>query len=203
MPQLDSDSFTYSNGALASVSSGKWTKLSGAGTDFTVASNQIKGTAGFESADVITSWAGSGSDHYSQLAVVTVANDGGPSIRSDATYTFYFLDVTTSAATNVYKVVGGSFTAINNTSITWANGDTAYLEMQGNTIISKQNGTTRHNFTDSSIASGKPGFWCDAASILFDDWAAGDFSAGGPTAAELAGVFSEQNAPGLIGRVDA
>lgn len=177
MPQLDSDTFTYSNGNLATVSSAKWTKLSGF-NDLVVASNQVTGSG--DAGSVITSWSGSTADHYSQVLVATNADDGGPTVRSSATNTFYLLDINSGTSWHVYRAP--AFTDLGNATATAANGDTAYFEMQGTTIISKLNGVTVNNITgESTIASGKPGIWISGGSLLLDTWVAGDFAAGGRT----------------------
>jgi hypothetical protein len=177
MPQLDSDSFTYSNGLLATVSGGKWTKLSGF-IDLSVSSNQLKGgTNNQDHAAVITSWSGSTTNHYSQAVIATMNNDGGPTIRANAASTFYLCDTATSGFT-IYKCVTGTFTSLTANSPTISAGDTIYFEAQGNTLTVKQNGTTRITFGDSSIASGKPGMHTFDNLLVWDNWAAGDFSAG-------------------------
>lgn len=179
MPQLDSDAFTYSNGNLATVSSGKWTKLSGF-SDLVVSSNAVTGSG--ENGDVISSWSGSTTDQYSQVTLATANVDGGPTVRSDGASTFYLLD--TQGPGNgwvIFRVTGGSFVSIGGSStLTIADGDTAYLEMQGSTLVAKHNGTVVITVPDeTSIASGKPGIFISGSTLVVDNWAAGDFSAGG------------------------
>jgi hypothetical protein len=183
MPSVDTDAFTYSDGDLATVSAAKWTKQGPGGiVDCKIVSNQLTGASGNDSQAAITTWSGSATDHYSQATIkaVSSADNSGPCVRGTGTSTssFYLLGVTTNATTDVFKCVAGSYTSISNTSITWAANDTAYLEVQGTTIISKQNGTTRHNFTNNVIASGKPSWRFGGNGITFDDWDGGDFASG-------------------------
>src|SRR5436190_9493647 len=110
MPTLDSDSFTYSNGNLATVSSAKWTKLS-LTPDCVVTSNAITGTASNDCAAVITSWSGSTSNQWAQATLVTrTGDDGGPTVLSNATGTYY--NVGAGSAWNLYKVIAGSYTLL-------------------------------------------------------------------------------------------
>ena len=178
MPQRDSDAFTYSDGNLATVSSGKWTKLSGF-ADLTVVSNKLQRTASGDSFSVITTWSGSTGDQYSQAVMSTVASNAGPTLRSDGTSTMYLLACNVGGSTTrVYKCVSGTFTQLDSVASVPSNGDTIYFEIQGYAMISKFNTTVVNNFTDggSAIATGKPGMYFSGTSPIFDDWAAGDFS---------------------------
>lgn len=180
MAQLDSDVFTYSNGNLATVSSAKWTKLSGF-ADLVVASNQVRG-ANVDCIAVITTWPGSTTDQYAQMVLSTVSGDsGGPAIRCSAVDDGYIVSHIGGTSFRVFKVVNGVFTNIG-TGGTPANGDLAYIELQGTTLILKQNGVTRITLpSESSIASGQPGAFSFDAIGLLDSWAAGDFAVSGLT----------------------
>lgn len=191
MPQLDSDSFTYSNGGLAAVSGGKWTDLSIGGA-IPVVSNQLSGPTS-ECAAVITSWSGSTTLQYSEI-VWTSGSFGGPTIFSSATNTFYLLDITPGGC-QIYKVVGGAFTSLGSGGIPTA-GHLYRLSMSvAGTLVATDNGSTIITVTgETSITSGKPGIrdW----STVLDSWAAGDFSVAG-SADGVAGSILMTSGPTL------
>jgi hypothetical protein len=193
MPQLDQDSFTYSDGALAGASGAKWTKLSGF-TDVSVASNQVTGNGG-NCVAVITTWSGSTTDQYSQITTATSAapaDNGGPTVRSNAVDTFYLCYGGFNAGSqySAYKCVGGVYTSIGTAGGTPSSGDVVYIEMQGSTIVCKENGGTIITVSsESSIASGKPGIQTNAAAAKSDDWVAGDFAVGDTSTPFLNFIF--------------
>lgn len=179
MPQFDSDAFTYADGNLATVSSAKWTKMSSL-ADMVVSTNKVRGT-GADSASVITSWSGSTTDHYAQVAVSTISSDaGGPTVRGDAVNNMYLGHLGTSSAIEVYSDVVGTFTRIIASASNCANGDTFYLEIQGTNLVVKKNGVQTDTVSNSALASGKPGVYGFDTTHRLDDWAAGDFSPVGP-----------------------
>ena len=185
MPQLDSDSFAYSNGNLASVSSGKWTDLSSV-NPLTVTSNKVSGSV--EAMGVITTWSGSTTDQYAQVTLDTVGVDGtGPTVRSNAVYTCYLLVCKLSGNdTKIFRVVGGTYTQLSAADVAWATGDVAYLEIQGSQLLVKRNGSTQSALTvtdGSPIVSGKPG--ANAVTDTISAWAAGDFGGATPFVMQL------------------
>lgn len=178
MPQLDSDAFTYSNGNLATVSSAKWTKLTGM-TDITVATNAVRGS-GADCAAQITTWSGSTTSQYAQIVMTTKAADEGALLLfGNGVSTYYYIRGDGANGIDVYKVVTGSFTQVHGFGGSYVNGDTVYAENQAGNFNIKVNGASAYTFTDTAITSGKPGVGAFSASGLFDDWAAGDFAAGG------------------------
>lgn len=174
MGQLAADNFNRANSGTLGAN---WTKLSGF-SDLTIVSNQCKASAGTSCVDAYTGSGAVAVDQYAQC-IMMPANDGGPTVRSNTTSTFYLLDYESNAF-NVYKCISGSFTELNSVAVTPNNGDTLYIEVQGTTIITKQNGTTRNNFTDSaingtSVGGPYPGLYAFSDSIILDDFAMGNF----------------------------
>lgn len=183
MPQLDSDTFTYSNGNLATVSSAKWTALSGF-LDGVVASNEVIGSGSSDNADVITSWSG-GNDHYSEVTFHAAGTfpsfPSGPTVRSNAVDAAYLLAVV-NGSISVYKMP--AFTVLAGpTVVTTADGDVWRIEATGGattTLKVYRNGVQQgSNITDSSSAltTGKPGIFANGATCTpLTAWAAGNFS---------------------------
>lgn len=189
MPQLDLDDFTYATGALATVSGGKWTPLSGF-ADCGVVSNHCVTNGGAVGASVLTTWPGSLTDQYSEVKIDSdpSAGGGGPTICSDAVGTFYVLEIS-PGTTDVYKCVAGSFTSLASVAITWAQNDVARIGREAGLIVTRQNGVIRHSFSDTSIASGKPGIRVYSNGLAFDEYRAGDF--GGVTLAVKTTVLKQ------------
>ena len=180
MPELDTDTFAYSAGALETTSSGKWTKLSGlAALTTTGASGEVHGAASQNSAEVITNWTGSTTNQYSETVVSSASADGGPTVLSDATSTFYLLDIQSASVGKIYKCVSGTFTEIASGNPGGFNdGDTFRLDIQSGVLHGYRNGAAAFiTIADSSIASGKPGIHMFDNSMLITSWAAGDFGA--------------------------
>lgn len=180
MPELDSDTFTYSDGVLATVSSGKWEKLSGM-ADMTVVSNEVHATDE-DCVARIAAWSGHTTDHYAECKISNSQSDnGGPVLRANGTSTYYYIRGDgTGNGVNVFKVVSGSFTSIHADAGSYAINDVIRGEIVGTTITVKKNGTELYSpFTDSAISSaGRPGIGGFNALGRLNDWAAGDFAAG-------------------------
>lgn len=193
MPQLDSDAFTYADGALATVSAAKWTdagtgQVSG-GSDNRVVSNAIQGlaVANVDRLSVITAWTGSTTDQYS---AITLTNTGsavafcGPCIHMNALGTFYVFEMNCSGTDSRFsKCVTGAYGVISQFALQFTTGDICLLQWVSGTLTVFKNGVNSGSVADSSIASGKPGIrtWNNDAGVTpkFDSWTAGDFSASG------------------------
>jgi hypothetical protein len=174
--QLDSDTFTYSDGELATVSGGKWTRCTISANDVHVASNQIHDNS-TEHATVITSWAGSLTQQWSEVLFIS-GNFGGPTIFNDGASTFYLAELQDGVPLVLYWVQSGSFTNIANGGTTTP-GHTYRIRVETpGTIIVSDNGADIITQAHSSITSGKPGLrsWAN----IMDNWKAGDFSLARP-----------------------
>jgi hypothetical protein len=106
--------------------------------------------------------------------------DGGPLVRrqGDAgagTNTFYYVDVTSATAAQIYREVAGTDTAVGAAITgTFADGDTYAIEASGTTLNFYNNGSLVASRTDSNIsAAGYGGVAMWSASGIWDDF---DFS---------------------------
>jgi len=182
--QLASDDFARAD---ANNLGGNWTKLGGTFTDIAIASQQAKG---FQvSGDNCDAYTGVGAVNLNQWSQVTLldassnAADGGPTVRSDTTGTFYILDYQFTAGTpyQLFKCISHGFTLLNSLSPTVNNNDTLYIEVQGTTIICKLNGVTQITRTSESSIDGStvggpyPGIFIFSNSPLLDNFAMGNF----------------------------
>jgi hypothetical protein len=199
---IASESFTYSNGDLQTVSGGNWTGLlqswCGAGC-INVSSNKLlAGAPGIPGVGI--KWSGSGSftdnqyasavlgglpafngnDHYLGVACRMQGNEG--------TRDWYGASVSESAGsspftTRLFKIINGSETVIHEAAVAWANGDRLEIECSGTTIRVLRNSAAlggSFTATDTEIPSGVPGVYGKSgASMTFDDMQMGNLSGGG------------------------
>lgn len=189
MTTLYSDTFTYSNGALTTVGSPNWSTMTSE-TSWNVTTNALVRTA-FNSDNCnyvsTTAVASFPDDQWAQLDSVTpnVSGNGGEGVGialrcSTSQRTYYRLDVS-STFVNLQRFNNGTWTGvIASAGLTWTNGDTLYAEIQGTSIIVKQNGTTRLTTTDATFASGRAGCFhssdtSSSGSATVDTFSAGDF----------------------------
>lgn len=144
-------------------------------------------------------WTG-GNDHYSEVILNTVqsTHDGGPTCRVSGTtsananaYIFVINDddaaktLPNTFSVALFKQVAGAFTQIGSsvTGVSIAVNDLIRLEVQGNTLRGKVNGTQVITNTDSALAVGNPGLYIGSGfGWRYGDgsttgWAAGDFGA--------------------------
>ncbi len=102
-------------------------------------------------------------DQYSEVKMsgtsISGAQQIGPAVRmstsADTWYQFYPL---TGSLARIVKIVAGTATILRSVSYTFVQGDVFRLEVQGNLLVGRVNGTVIATAFDSSIASGKAGF---------------------------------------------
>lgn len=168
-----SDSFTNTNGTVLSTHNANWTS-----SGVTIESNQAAGTSPPRSARVtgVTFT----NDQYAQAKIGTpLASFTLIFLRVRDTDTSYFA----AGIRNDRLIVYRGATALNtDTGITWAAGDTARIEVEGDQIRVYKNGALVKTVTDATTWSGtkSPGFLL-AAGCYFDDFECGDIVSG-PTA---------------------
>lgn len=119
-------------------------------------------------------WAGAGSftnDQYAKLEIGglgffgatyrqgVVARCSADTNTAADMYGYYVLDDGSSTRTTVlWKIVNGTQTTLDSASVAWANGDTIEIEVEGTTVRGLKNGAVIVSVTDTSLATGKPGF---------------------------------------------
>lgn len=178
MPQLDSDTFPYSDGNLATVSGGKWAKLS-AFADLKVVSGGVRGIASTDCQGQIAVWTGSLIDQYAQCTWTNFGHPQycGPMICSNGVDSFYVFDARANDH-HIFKVTPGpTYTDLaSSPALGLASGDTLYIERVAGRITCKVNGVTAVSVIDSTL-TGKPGLRTFEDGVALDNWVAGDFAA--------------------------
>jgi hypothetical protein len=195
------ETFTGTNGTTPPNAS--WTNQNAVGVQIqsnaaASATHNSYGLA-FWNADVFAN------DQYSKCIMQGTSFCGGPSVRANAD-NCYWMDCNDSGGTGtcLWKRIGGSFTLLQTlgSGITFANGDEAKISIVGNTIQcfknSVQIGTDQAS--GGELTSGAAGIGCltgNAATL--DDWEGGNVSTG-PSAAQLSGVFDQQQSGAMVGQ---
>lgn len=120
-------------------------------------------------------------DHYAQVTVDTVGGgDAGPMVRiSTSAQSCYFIQNADGATVLLYSISSGSYNLVDSDAGSYGAGQSAYLEAQGTTILSKVNNVTKNNATDATLASGRFGLNMYTAATRFTNFDGGDFSGGG------------------------
>jgi hypothetical protein len=156
-----SDTFTYSNGALATVSSGVWAAVTGH-ADCAVASNKLATPATSTITHSRHTTALSTDDQYAE-ATVNISGSGYREASvlarcSDDAATFYRLDYSSNSTgtLTVYKCEAGSFTLIDDQTGVGldSNDHTIRIEVEGTSIRGYLDDVEIHNLTDSDISTG-------------------------------------------------
>lgn len=193
MTQLVSDAFTYSNGALDTVSGGVWAIQTTAGGGLAVISNEVRESSA-SSLGRFTTTAPPSSDYYSEVKLTTVlanvSDEGvGPAVRvvSSGTDqgTGYFAQCN-SVETKLYQVVTGAFLQVGSNGVACALGDVVRIEVSGTgatvSLVVKRNGTAIITAGDASAgritATNSYGIWCShgGGQGQLDNFAGGDFA---------------------------
>jgi hypothetical protein len=197
-----SDAFTYSDGALDSVSGGNWTSLNPASATPSVTSNKFSTPHALKAT---ARWTGSGTWTADQYAKMTVSGLTGGStfigviVRASADtdsnrdhYSAWINENGGTALTEIYKTVNGTETSLSSVSGDgWTNGDIIEIEAESTTIRVFRNGGLLRSITDSSIAgssSDRAGVIANAGP-LGDDWEGGTIT-GSSGSADLSGSAS-------------
>lgn len=191
MTQLVSDSFTYSDGALDTVSGGVW-EMHTSGGGIVVVSNEVREGTNF-SLGRFTTTAPPSSDYYSEVKLTTalanVTDEGsGPAVRVTSAagiITGYFAQCN-SVETRLYQVVTNTFLQVGTDGVACALGDVVRIEVSGTgatvSLVVKRNGTAIITAGDSSgsriTATNSYGIWCSLGSVQgqLDNFAGGDFA---------------------------
>lgn len=125
--------------------------------------------------DGVISWP---NDQCSQGVIRTTVNaDGGPCVRGLAgTKQGYFFGANIATGNyQIQKFVAGANSTIASAAGSWADGDTITIEAVGTSIRGYKNGVLVISVTDTSLASGRPGFYGWNGPI-WESWAGGDKS---------------------------
>lgn len=197
------DTFTYSNGQLSTVSGGRWVDLSTQKVQVASNAATYDASAGDGIAyDGSNTWA---NDHYAQ-AVLTGTGYPGLGVRLGTGpngYMCYAAGVP-SGNLKIDKETAGSRT--NLASLSLVSGHTGYLSAVGTTIEFKDNTVSQGTVTDSAFASGKPGlFMYNGGSATADLWEADNIptgAGGGPTVAQEIPSFVQELSGAMVGTVD-
>lgn len=174
------DAFTRANAATLGSN---WTKATGAGAEYTVASNQA--VPGSYASDSYNSYTGGGAisaDQFSECDVTVVGgasgNGIGPTVRAlTASKTHYAVAVTPNEI-DLIKVNNNAWSQLAIvTPFVWTASDRFRIQISGSAITVQQNGTTIPGLssTDSALASGNPGLYSSTpyTSGIVDNWEGG------------------------------
>lgn len=179
-PLVASDNFTRAD--QNPLGSPGWTSDStDPRTQLEIVNNQVVPTTATKDADTIYTGITWPNDQWCQAVLsatdTTDGNETGPGLVVRGTVGTMFLGdpdngyvaAVNKAATNnlvVGKIVSGVFTLLTNSTVTWSNGNTFYLGIQGTTLTVKINGTAVYTTTDSSLSSGSAGLWWSSEPAL-------------------------------------
>ncbi|WP_030319615.1 hypothetical protein [Streptomyces flavochromogenes] len=167
-----------------------WVQVSGF---WSIASNQL--SPGSDGGTIILRAAGpmDSSDHSAQVTIAaTTAASHGVWCRGNSNISSGYLWRNDGSEWTLFSVVSGTFTSIGSYAAAAAPGDVAKVQAVGSTIKGFVNGVERVSVVNSAVVSGTSvGLRStSSAAIRFDDFAAGDVTAG-----VALGVAAEVGAP--------
>jgi hypothetical protein len=172
-----SDSFSYSDGYLVTVSSGLWSDVTG---NSYVRSHLVGGRY-----DVVGRARWTDSFNNNQYSEITFGNTrpAGPMVRcaNSVDTGYYVLAYPAGGWLRLYKVISGSQTLLGSDPcfVSMSAGDVVRLEASGTTITVKVNGTVAESVTDSDIASGYAGLFTYDSTTGISLWSGGNLAGGG------------------------
>jgi hypothetical protein len=155
-----------------------WTEVSG---DWSISGNRLSpGSAGGVVLAAIANPLAT-NDNYAQVTIAsTAAVSHGVWCRGSSTLTSGYLWRNNGTTWDLFWVVGGSFTVIGTYTAAAAVNDVARVQAVGTTIKGFVNGVERVSVTDTAVSTGTyAGIRSEStASVLFDDFSAGDITSG-------------------------
>ncbi len=155
-----------------------WVEVSG---DWSIVSNQL--SSGSAGGTIILRAAGAmaTNDNSAQITIAaTAAVSHGVWCRGNSTFTSGYLWRNDGTSWNLFSNVGGSFVSIGSFAGAAVAGDVAKVQAAGSTIKGFVNGVQRVSVTDTAVTTGTSvGLRAESTnSLRFDDFTAGDVTAG-------------------------
>ncbi|MFI5985057.1 hypothetical protein ACIBEA_29850 [Streptomyces sp. NPDC051555] len=166
------------NRADSSTLGAGWVEVSG---DWSIVSNQLSPGAAGGTIILRAAGAMSSDDNFAQFTIAaTAAASQGIWCRGNSNISSGYLWRNNGTSWDLFSVVGGSFTVIGSYAAAAASGDVAKIQAVGSTIKGYVGGVQRVSVTDTSVTTGTSvGIRSESAAALkFDDFSAGDVTAG-------------------------
>ena len=128
-------------------------------------------------------------DQYAEVTIGAPGSDygdiGALMVRATDMNNRVLLDISSGATKSLRKIVSGASTSWGNTNTALVTGDVVRIEVSGNDIVVKRNGTTIFTITDDAdlggtLATGQPGFFLQSITagwttgVTFDQFKCGD-----------------------------
>ncbi|MET8080014.1 hypothetical protein [Streptomyces sp. NPDC005303] len=155
-----------------------WVEVSG---DWSIVSNQLSPGSAGGTIILRAATAMDTSDHYAQITIAaTAAVSQGVWCRGNSNISSGYLWRNNGTSWDLFSVIGGSFTVIGTYTAAAAPGDVAKVQAVGSTIKGFVNGVQRASVTDTGVTTGTSvGIRGESSgSLRYDDFSAGDVTAG-------------------------